>query len=146
MRPKCRAGSDLQPSQREVYVRFERFDAIESLLASVKCVYHINNPIGRSGSPGIFSNQFGECAFAQLRGESGVSNRPGVSSCPYSFLYHAGTSRILFQPYACNFWVCGEIRSYSNDILWSIKHVRSKLEYTQKGMRTYFSLGFTVYC
>ena len=29
---------------------------------------------------------------------------------------------------------------YPNDILWSIKHLRSKLEYTQKGLRTYLSV------
>ena len=29
---------------------------------------------------------------------------------------------------------------FPNDILWSIKHPRSSLEYTQKGLRTYFRL------
>ena len=29
---------------------------------------------------------------------------------------------------------------FSNDILWSIKHLRSKLEYTQIGLRTYISV------
>ena len=35
---------------------------------------------------------------------------------------------------------------FPNDIVWSIKHLRSKLEYTQKGLRTHFSfsLGFTL--
>ena len=34
---------------------------------------------------------------------------------------------------ACNFWfIC-----FPNDI-WSIKHPRSSLEYTQEGLRTYF--------
>ena len=40
-------------------------------------------------------NRFGECARAWLCGEPGVSNRPGVSSCPSLFLYHAGTSRTV---------------------------------------------------
>ena len=98
-------GSEPQKSQHEVYVRFDRADAIEPLLAYVKCTYYINNPIGRSGRPrrhfGIFSKRFEEGACIWLRGEPSVSNRPGisnhpgVSSCPSLFLYQAGTSRTV---------------------------------------------------
>ena len=38
-----RIGSEPQPSQREVYVCFDRANAIEPLLVDVKCTYHVNS-------------------------------------------------------------------------------------------------------
>ena len=83
-------GSEPQKSQHEVYVRFDRADAIEPLLAYVKCTYYINNPIGRSGRPGrhfgVFSKRFEEGACIWLRGEPSVFKPPGCFEPPGRFI------------------------------------------------------------
>ena len=100
-----RGGSKAHPSKRKVYVRFDRADVIEPLLASLKYVYHVHVHIGWSvwrtagRHVGILSARFKDPACAQVHSVSGVSNRLDVSSCLSLSLYQARTSRkVCFNP------------------------------------------------
>ena len=78
-----RNGSEPQPSQPIVYVRFDRPDVIEPLLASVKCAYHVNIDIGESvwQTAAMLPASSSENTHAhRVAACPGVSNRPGVLS------------------------------------------------------------------
>ena len=67
-----RGGSKAHPFKRKVYVRFDRADFIEPLLASLKYVYHVHVHIGWSvwrtagRHVGILSARFKDPACAQV--------------------------------------------------------------------------------
>ena len=73
-----RNGSEPQPSQPIVYVRFDRADAMETLCVDVKCTYHVNSSrfIARRRAPSSLLQ-----ANSTHARHPGISNRPGVSSC-----------------------------------------------------------------
>ena len=63
-----RNGSEPQPSQPIVYVRFDRADAMEPIFVDVKCTYHLNSS-RRSAAGAIFppsSSRLYACASPGL--------------------------------------------------------------------------------
>ena len=130
-----RNGSEPQPSQPIVYVRFDRADDIEPLLASVKCVYYVDIDIGESVSwqtAAMLPASSSETTHAHRPGRFKPPGRfitswfvcigPELSSRCWSVAYACAVSR--FRPASVWLWgpACGPI-DRSRRVKISVKSV-----------------------